>query len=105
MAAMRWRALLGGTLRLLREPLKRLAPHLFGCINHELQFALLVVLREGIPDRDGGEPTLRAERQLLHRYVFGRLFNATQQIVLRLQRSVLRADQPKHDCLTLGDKP
>ena len=47
-------------------------------IDYELQFALLVVRREEISNRDGRETTLWADCQVLHRHVFGRLLNAAQ---------------------------
>src|SRR5438067_12650841 len=54
-------------------------------IRDELKLAALLVPTQQIALLDRGEATLWTDRQILHRYVPGRLVDAPQQVVLFLE--------------------
>ena len=68
------------------------------------KFAALIGFGERVPRHSGSEAALRTYGETILFDPLRRVIDAAQQIFDILQRSVLRADQPKHDCFTRRDE-
>src|SRR6266542_699554 len=80
----------------------RSGPDLARGLDDQLQLAALVFDGEQVSARGGREPALRADGEVLQRYVLGCLVDPPAQVVLRLQGGYLRGDQTEHDGRTGG---
>src|SRR5687768_8364179 len=78
------------------------APDLAGGRHHELQLTPLFFLRQQVTGGCRREAALGAQSQVLDRDVAGRLVDAAEQLVLRLQPGSLAAHQAENDHLIPG---
>src|SRR3972149_6802693 len=80
----------------------RSAPDPARRLRDQLQLAPLLVPGEQVAEVGGGEAALRADRQVLDRYVLRRLIDAPPQLVDGLKLRLLRADEAEDDHLVPG---
>src|SRR5215468_8056969 len=84
----------------LPEPAReqaRLAPHLAGGLDDELELGPLFLVRQLVARSDARKPALRRQRELLQGHVLGGLVDAPLQLVLLFKSAVLGGDQAQHN--------
>src|SRR5262245_49082206 len=76
-------------------------PHLTRDLERQAELALLVVDGDLVTVVGAREAALGAQAEVLERDVLRGRFDAALEVVLRLERGHLRADEPEHHLLAL----